>query len=392
MSPAACPACGCPGLEAFHSQPSVPAHSCLLLGDVEEARRYPRGAIDLGLCTRCGFVTNTAFDARLTHYSTAYEETQGFSPRFRDFAEELAWRWIDRYDVRGRDILEIGCGKGEFLAMMCDLGGNRGIGIDPSFVPQRGTYPAADRLGFLQELYGPEHARLPADVIICRHTLEHIGPVAAFLRLVRSAIGDRRDVAVLFEVPDVLRVLREGAFWDVYYEHCSYFTPGSLARLFRGSGFEVVDVRLDFDDQYIVLEALPAPGPTSPRWPLEDDLAETIAAVARFTTTYRDSVEGWRRRLGEQAAGGGRTAIWGAGSKGVAYLNALGDGCGIDVAVDINPYKQGMYLAGTGTAVVAPRHLVGYRPDSVVVMNPTYTEEIRETLAGLGLEPELSAV
>ena len=44
--------------------------------------------------------------------------------------------------------------------------------------------------------------------------------------MVRRAIGDRLDTVVLFELPDVERVLREVAFWDVYYEHCSYFTLG----------------------------------------------------------------------------------------------------------------------------------------------------------------------
>ena len=76
---------------------------------------------------------------------------------------------------------------------------------------------------------------------------------------VRAAIGDRTDTVVLFELPDVLRVLRDAAFWDVYYEHCSYFSPGSLARLFRLTGFEVLRLEMDYDDQYILLEAKPVP-------------------------------------------------------------------------------------------------------------------------------------
>ena len=39
------------------------------------------------------------------------------------------------------------------------------------------------------------------------------------------------------------RVLEEGAFWDIYYEHCSYFTLGSHARLFRRAGLDVTDLR-----------------------------------------------------------------------------------------------------------------------------------------------------
>ena len=130
----ACPSCGSEGLRAFHEQRSIPAHSCLLLPDLEEARGYPRGDLVLGFCERCRFISNTAFDSSLHEYSSRYEETQGFSPRFQQFARSLAQRWIDKYDIRGKTVLEIGCGKGEFLVLMCELGENRGIGVDPAYV------------------------------------------------------------------------------------------------------------------------------------------------------------------------------------------------------------------------------------------------------------------
>src|SRR3712207_6943984 len=46
-----------------------------------------------------------------------------------------------------------------------------------------------------------------------------------YTTLFRS-VGERPHTVVAIEVPDTLRVLTEGAFWDLYYEHCSYFTPG----------------------------------------------------------------------------------------------------------------------------------------------------------------------
>ena len=114
------------------------------------------------------------------------------------------------------------------------------------------------RLRFIRDFYGPAYADLQADYVCCRHTLEHIGDVADFMRLVRQPIGDRADVAVFFELPDTERVLLEAAFWDIYYEHCSYFTPGSLARLFRRTGFEPRRLWKAYDDQYLMIEARPA--------------------------------------------------------------------------------------------------------------------------------------
>ncbi len=57
-------------------------------------------------------------------------------------------------------------------------------------------------------------------------------------------------------------------------------------------------------------------------------------------------------------------------------------------AVDINPRKQGMYLAGTGQQVVPPEFLRDDKPDVVIVMNPIYENEIRRLTKSLGLTPE----
>ncbi|MGH9156155.1 MAG: class I SAM-dependent methyltransferase [Acidimicrobiales bacterium] len=390
---AICPSCRTAELEIFFEQPSVPAHSCLLLTSAEEARAYPRGTLRLGFCPSCGFISNTAFDTALNHYSDAYEETQGFSPTFRAFADSLAQRWIDRYDIRGKTILEIGCGKGEFLVNMCELGGNRGIGIDPSYIPERTATEAADRLTFLRELYSERHGNLDADVVVCRHTLEHIHPVGEFMDLVRRGIGDRRDVTVLFEVPDVLRVLNEVAFWDIYYEHCAYFSLGSLGRLFRATGFEIVDLSLDYDDQYLLIEARPTAVPASQEaHPLEDDMGALAAAVQPFASAHAAKLEQWRAGIGDSGHGARKTVIWGAGSKGVAYLSSLQLDDRIRYAVDINPFKQGMYLAGTGQQVVAPEFLREYRPDAVIAMNRVYHDEIRAQLDRMGVGAELISV
>ena len=70
---------------------------------------------------------------------------------------------------------------------------------------------------------------------------------------------------MFFEVPDVGRVLREQAFWDIYYEHCSYFSPGSLARVFRANRFDVIELAKEYDEQYVMIVVRPVDRPTSAR-------------------------------------------------------------------------------------------------------------------------------
>jgi hypothetical protein len=81
--------------------------------------------------------------------------------------------------------------------------------------------------------------------------------------------------------------------------------------------------------------------------------------------------------------------IWGGGSKGVSFLTTLGIGEEIGYAVDVNPFKQEKFMAGTGHRVVSPEFLRGYRPDLVIAMNPIYLPEIGSQLSSLGIDAEL---
>jgi SAM-dependent methyltransferase len=229
-------------MKTFYQVRDIPVHSVLLMRSQEQALNYPRRDLQLGFCPSCGFISNVLFDPSVHEYSTSYEETQGFSPTFNAFARQLAQRWVEEYELRGKTVLEIGCGKGEFLALLVELGVGKGIGIDPAFVPERLRTRAGGRLEFVQDFYGEKYAHLQADAICCRHTLEHIAPTGEFMETIRRTVGSRQDTLLLFEVPDMSRILNEVAFWDIYYEHCSYFTTGAIARLFGHAGFKVLEL------------------------------------------------------------------------------------------------------------------------------------------------------
>ncbi|MEM8535890.1 MAG: methyltransferase domain-containing protein, partial [Chloroflexota bacterium] len=202
----------------------------------------------------------------------------------------------------------------------------------------------------------------------------------------------RPDTIVFFQIPDVRRVLRDIAFWDIYYEHCSYFSPGSLARLFRQNGFSVLNLSTDYDDQYLMIEAKldQEGGKYFPE--LEDDLDQLSQDVKYFTTEYPKVLEGWKNYLKDAKQSNKRVVLWGSGSKAVAFLTTLGITDEVAYGVDINPHKHGTYLAGTGHEIVGPEFLREYQPDIVIAMNPIYREEIQRDLDRLGVSAELRTV
>jgi len=392
LSDQACPVCASPHLEVFFEMLSVPVYCNLLWSEQQAAQNCPKGDIKLAFCSECGFITNVAFDRAKLGYSQDYENSLHYSPRFQQYAQSLAASLVERHNLYDKDIIEIGCGKGDFLICVCELGNNRGVGFDPSYVPRSEHYPMADQVQFIEDFYSEQYTEYQADLICCRHTLEHIAHPADLLKPLRQAIGDRLKTAVFFEVPNALHTFRHLAVWDIIYEHCCYFAPVSLAQAFSSYGFKVCDLSDSFEGQFLCLEALPVDGEITTSDKRQEEVEALSKDLATFKTKFDSLVETWEQRLAQIAQAGQRAVVWGAGSKGVTFLNILKSQDVIEYIVDLNPRKQGMYVPGTGQKIVPPEFLPEYQPDTVIVMNPIYESEIRELTTGLGLTPELICV
>jgi len=138
-----------------------------------------------------------------------------------------------------------------------------------------------------------------------------------------------------------------------------------------------------------MLVAKPTVGSASTALAEEDDLQLLQDLVVQFAERFASIRSEWTERLARYRSAGKRTVIWGSGSKGVAFLNTVGTDAGVEYVVDINTFRQGHFMAGTGQQIVGPQFLVDYKPDVVVVMNPIYRDEIERDLAELGLQPEV---
>ncbi len=387
MSAVASPCPVCDSVEIYDCIhiPQVPVYCNVLYDSREAALSAANGDIDLRFCGRCGHLFNAAFDPRQVDYSGEYENSLHYSGRFREYAKGLAEHLIDLHKLHGKTVIEIACGQGDFLGLLCSLGGNRGVGFDPSHVPGRGEVAPGADLTFVQDYYSEAYSDEEADLICCRHALEHIERPGDFLRTLRRAIGER-PTPVFFEVPNALFTLSDLGIWDIIYEHCGYFWAGSLREVFRRSGFGVDRVETQFGGQFLALHASPG---------VRDNAADTQRSceladmVSRFADHYRTKVDGWSQTLRRLRRDGRRTALWGAGSKGVSFVNILAAKDEIGCLIDLNPYKDGRFVPGTGHQVHSPAFLTDFKPDAVIVMNPLYADEIGRDLRTMGLAPEM---
>ena len=386
MPPLRCPVSGSTEIERLIEFPEVPVLCNVLYDDRESARNAPRGDLDLAYAPQSGHLFNAAFDPDKIDYTSTYENSLHHSPRFQRYATSLADRLIDTYDVRTQTVLEIGCGNGEFLSLLCERGNNTGVGYDPSY--ERSSADPDQPFTVVPEAYSNEHAAHSADLICCRHVLEHLSDPLSFAGTLRRTIGDHTETVLYVEVPNALFILQNAVIWDLIYEHYSYFTPSSLAYLFRRAGFEVIRTGAAFGGQYLQIELRPVDSNGSSPETALPDTVQLGKQVQHFVRESAEMRSRWRH-LFEKLGGQGESAVvWGAGSKGVMILNMIPETQKtVRHAVDINPRKQGRYIAGTGHPIVPPSHLTDDPPDTVFVMNANYQPEIRDRVHELGLSP-----
>jgi len=387
-APVACPSCGAARTQLFYKVENVPTNSCILFATREEALGCLRGEVALHFCSDCGFIFNASFDQFLTEYSGRYEETQGFSPTFSRFHRNLAAELIERHGLRGREVMEIGCGKGEFLVLLSQLGENTGVGVDPGALPERlEGVEGAERVTLIPEYFRPDHCASEPDFLCCKMTLEHIPDTASFISTIRAGLTEDKGTVVFFQVPETYRILQHCAFEDIYHEHCSYFTETSLRRLFEDCDFAVSRTAIEYDDQYLTIEAT-ASGKQ------ESDDGSSLAELAQLVASFPERVVAhkahWRDTVKAAAAQGKSVVLWGSGSKAVSFLTSLDLDEEVTCVTDINPNRHGHFMPGTGHPIVAPEELAEIKPGLIVIMNRIYKDEIEDYVSSLGISCEVT--
>jgi SAM-dependent methyltransferase len=327
-------------------------------------------------CEHCGLIFNSTLEPDLIPYDKNYENRQCFSQVFQEHLVSVADQLIGRYQLTGGRILEVGCGKGDFLRLLCKRAGADGVGYDTSYEGPATTM--GRRVRFHDRYVKARDIRSPFDAVICRHVIEHVGNLRPFLAELRALTAAAGDPVVVLETPAIEWVSESRCFWDIFYEHCNYMSQPCLAYLCEQAGFCVVRHKTVFGGQYQLLEMKACAA--------EIPVVHTAPAIpVRLGVFARQSEAGVQMMINKLRRHGSEKgwAIWGAGAKGVALVNWLRSQPPRFV-VDSNPAKQGGFIPGSRVPIIVPDDPRILKLALVLIANPNYTAEITSTLRQAG--------
>lgn len=313
----------------------------------EEARNCPKGEISLGIDPKTGVICNLTFRPELMLYDNHYQNEQGLSQAFQQHLDEVS-NIVARL-LGKNQLVEIGCGKGFFLEKLVQKGFEIN-GFDPAY---EGNNPRIQRVPFSSDVLNA------AQGLILRHVLEHIQNPLEFLQQIADANGNTGHIYI--EVPCFDWICQKRAWFDIFYEHVNYFRLSDFNR-WLGTIYESGHL---FGGQYLYVVADLGSLKNNSKSIQQDRILFPQDFLSAINTIQESKT---------------KKVIWGGASKGVIFALLMERaGQPVDIVIDINPAKQGKYIAATGLEVLSPdAALPELSPgSSIYVMNSNYLEEIR---------------
>lgn len=340
--------------------PTIPNSPLISVKDNQEF-----GFMRLRLNPQLNFIENADFESSRATYDDNYQNNQSHSNFFLQHMQDVI-QLLKKEFPRGSRIVEIGCGKGNFVELIESDGYFKIVGFDATY---EGSNPS------IQKRYLYPSDRLEADVIVLRHVLEHIQAPHGFVAMLRNVFSKGK---IYIEVPNYDWIADNQAFFDITYEHVNYFSQQSLRMLFEDSASKS---GIFFGDQYQYL------------------IADIYTLSTNFSELYNgkewkeldfeflfpnitDRISSIEKLLSQD----GKLYIWGAATKGCMFLVHCADrGKLLDkigFAIDLNPQKIGKFLPGSLIPIKSKEDFFVSAKDEDVLLisNPNYQEEILKEL------------
>ncbi|MBL7131599.1 MAG: methyltransferase domain-containing protein [Candidatus Omnitrophica bacterium] len=196
------------------------------------------GHAQLGKEVPAGVLYGGDYSFRTSTSATAQQGTSFFLSMLEEIAPAKRFKCI----------LDVGCNDLYLLKQLEDRAETR-VGIDPLWALEKDRIDGKDIIligAGIEDVDLDSALEVSPDLVICRHTLEHIAePQVVLQKLINAAA---REALFLFEVPGFEPLLHKLRFDQVFHQHLQYFTLASFKRLLEEVGGVFISHRENYHD------------------------------------------------------------------------------------------------------------------------------------------------
>ncbi|HJJ41751.1 MAG TPA: class I SAM-dependent methyltransferase [Methanocorpusculum sp.] len=322
------------------------------------------------------FLFNASFEPEKVIYDNSYDNSQNYSAVFQKHEDDVIDFISSNIDITNKNVLEVGCGQGEFLKRLASKKKCNCIGFDPSFVSN--NLEDEKHISVFTEYFNKlsyTKIKHPVKLVIWRNVIGQVPDPLEAIKDIVNVFEPEDDFYLYIETPDADWILSNGMYYDIVYEYRSIFTIGSLESLLNRVGLEVVKSGKMFEEKYLAVLAKPAKDIKSTadisEKSAETELHQTMMNAQKVMTFVKYYLTDLKKS--------GGVCVWGAAAKGIMFVNMYDENRQfIDCLCDINPNKQGGFVAHTAHPIIAPDKLIDYNIKTILVLNSNYVKEIRE--------------
>ena len=343
--------------------------------ELENESKYP---LSLLVCNDCKLVqTDSVINPELLFEDYRYLSSVGLSNHFKGVADILD----ERYSVKDKSILEIGCNDGVLLEPINKLGANV-EGVDPAVnivkvAINKGLKVYNDY--FNDDTFGSVEFRDKYDLVISNNTFAHIIDVQSVIKGITHVLKSNGDF--IFEV-HYLKSLIEGKQWDnVYHEHIFYYSITAINNMFKKYGMTVVDfeeipihagsIRVTVRNSVVEV-----PQKVLDRIELEVTTIADVDYLKKYGDDVKKHISDFNDSIKELSK---EYTIAGYGASGRANmfcnLTELDENI-VKFIVDESPERYGRFIANTKIPIVEPSELDDTEVDLLIIFAWNYSKMI----------------
>jgi 2-polyprenyl-3-methyl-5-hydroxy-6-metoxy-1,4-benzoquinol methylase len=315
-------------------------------------------------CSSCGLVQLT--NKPVPYYKEVIRAA-GISAEMQQFRLKQFRKFLKKYALTGKKAVEIGCGKGEYLALMQESGADA-YGLEEASGSVRECIQKGLKVqkGFIEK-QTDKIKNSPFDAFFILNFLEHIPNPNELLKGIRNNL--KENGIGIVEVPNFDMILEKCLFSEFIGDHLFYFTQDTLKTALSLNGFEIIERKVVWHDY--IISAIVRKSTASYPVKLPKTKKLDLTKFYQYQSTLKKELKRYLR-----GSKGKKVAIWGAGHQALAVIALTDIADQIHYVVDSAPFKQGKYTPATHIPIVSPDTLETNPVDTVIIIAASYSDEV----------------